>query len=189
MVKFRAMGDILDGVAGFVGEDGKGGTFLEPGEVGGPGGAVHGLLDELDFTIGGEPFEHGEGLFLGAPAFIGIDADGFVRGGGAEGGEVFTVAGVAQFQFQDGVGGGFGGFPADGIGGGDADAEGGDMPAFAEAEAEEIVEGLAGAFGGAIEEGKVQGAGGGRLPGGEGGEVSHAAGEIIEGEPGDIDLG
>jgi hypothetical protein len=53
---------------------------------------------------------------------------------------------------------------------------------FLEAQAEEIVEGLAGFAGGAVEEGDVEGGLGGELPGREVFHVGHAGVEVVEGK-------
>jgi len=60
---------------------------------------------------------------------------------------------------------------------------------FAEAEPEEIVERLAGAFGGAIEQREVEGALHGEGNFRDALEKLHAAGDVGEGKPGGIELG
>ena len=113
------------------------------------------MLDILNIPIGGEPFEFFQGFLLGLPAFVGIHAHGFVGGGGAESGEIFAVARIAELEFEDGILRGFESFAVDDFGRINADAEGGDVHVFAEAKAEKIIQWLAGAFGGAIEQGHV----------------------------------
>ncbi len=161
---------------------------LEPGQICGRRGGGHGLLDELDAAVGGEPFDLFEGAFFGLPAFVGVHAHRFFWGGFAQGGEVGVVIARADFQLQNGIGFRGEDFLANDVVFVDADAEGSDVMIFLEAEAEEIVEGLTGLAGGAVEEGDIEGGFGGELSGREVFHVGHAGVEVVEGKPTCINL-
>ena len=162
--------------------------FLQPGHVGATGGGGHGLLDELDVPVRVKPLDVAQRLFLRRPRFVRIHAHRLGRRGLAERGEVRLVIRAADLEFQHGVMAGLTHLLADDVRRIDADAEAGDVLALGEAQLEMIVDRNLRRLRRAIEQGDVDAALGRVVPGGDGVEILHAAGDVVEREPAGIDL-
>ncbi len=129
-----------------------------------------------------------EGLLLCFPAFIAVHAQGFARGGLAQGLQVLFIAGHADLHFEERAGLGFEDLFADNVRFIDADGETGDVLVLAEAQAEQVIDRLLGALGRPIQQGEIQGALGRQVTGRDRLEVLHAPLNVVEREAARVHL-
>ena len=146
------------------------------------------MFDELNVTVGGEPFDSFQRFFLGLPGFVGIHAYRLFRRGLTEGGEVLFVIGSACFKFQYRIRIGLEHLLANGLRLIDADAEGGHMLVLREAESQMIVNRFARPPRGAIEQRDINRTFGREIFRRDAVQIIHAARHVGEREPARVNM-
>jgi len=147
------------------------------------GVALHGLFDELDMPVLGQPFDHFQRVLLGLPAFIGVHPDRLGRGDLAQRFDVYFIVGHADLHFQHRVGRRFLDFFADDVRLINADGEGADVVILAEAQPQVIVNGFVGQLGRPVKQRDVERALGRHIVRRERVQIHHAPLDILEGKP------
>src|SRR5579885_3109522 len=104
------------------------------------GGCWHGLLDELDVVVVCEPLDLCKSLFLGGPTLVCIDANWFAQGCFANGFHDFLIARSSELYLEDRVFLRLAGLAHDCFAAVQTDAEGSDVLALCERQAQKLVQ-------------------------------------------------